>query len=933
MQGAPLEIGEQVDSRYRVISLLGQGGMGAVYGAEDLQTGAPVAVKVLVESAAGDAEALARFEREAQLAAQVGGAGGVVPVHALGEHRGNPYFVMDLVEGRDLGVVFREGSMEPRALAALLADVARTLEGCHRAGVVHRDLKPENVIVREHDGRPLVADFGLAQGGAAERLTRTGQLLGTPAYMSPEQARTGERVGPATDVYSLGAILYHGSTGRLPFEGKSVLGILAKVISDDPVAPSKVADVPEDLDAVCLKALEKAPEHRYASAGALAEDLERLARGEPVGARPVSGIMRYGRRLARRERRAVAQLVAIVGVLALGGVFAAAYWVPAQQARAQLDEGADLRGLASLIEIPAEEHVAELARVREQIARLVSIEVDRLDSERRVRRADALGVLRAHERYLRPGARGVRPRGRKLSQVETLVDVLLLAANGKSVEAYRRMRVLESESIRGLSLLRERLTRHAVRSSVGKALDDPKAAVARLKELAKGAPAEAFKKTKQAALEELAHDFKRRLTVVARDEGIYDVLGGIGAVCRSAPGVRPGPKLSAALNEVIDLLVSETDERYPQSDTALHVIRVEALVYSKIDSDRTPSADYLKFLGDGFGKSLRERALARMRCGFPVLRRSPPTSLKQFATLRERYPRSQTIQYWYAWKLRCDAETLGLGKPDSARAYARAAVECRKTLSEDAGLLNDLNPVLVNDAHTLLAQMLVGSVRHLPKKERKSTYEEADRVLAEIRDVVDGRFLYLSDLARVDGQLQKALVSAEQGRKTWERYLKQSRAYQEKITGPDGILSDDPVDTLIVLEGIPNTRRYFGHFLLDINDRDGAIEVATELLDYVRGKQGDRSARALLAAAYAHEDKDWEAAVELLKTLGDASIAEKPEMTKLLARGLWRAGDRDGARKCIARGLVTRPQHPLLVNFSKVLEKRDAINRERKRKR
>jgi hypothetical protein len=280
---------------YVIERRLGRGGMGAVYAAHDPGVDRRVALKVMDPLALGP-DGLVRFTREAELAARVDGLGGVVRVHARGVHRGAPFLVMELIEGRDLGALLADPSqppLGPARLAGHVEQVARALQRCHDAGVLHRDLKPANIIVRERDDAPFVADFGLARAVDSERLTLTGELLGTPAYMAPEQALDAARAtSPLVDVYALGAILYHGLTGRPPRRGA---GALAQLLGEDPPAPASVrSDVDRGLEAICLRAMERDPARRYASAGELAKDLARWRAGErpaPPRRRPTGALV------------------------------------------------------------------------------------------------------------------------------------------------------------------------------------------------------------------------------------------------------------------------------------------------------------------------------------------------------------------------------------------------------------------------------------------------------------------------------------------------------------------------------------------------------------------------------------------------------------------------------------------------------------------
>jgi serine/threonine protein kinase len=270
---------------YEILGELGRGTMGVVYKARHLRLNRLVALKVVLDAGQARPEDLVRFLGEAESLARCQHPH-VVLIYEAGWHDGRPYLAMELVEGSTLAQTCRGEPRPPRQAAALVEPLARALHAAHRRKVVHRDLKPSNVLLTE-DGVPKLTDFGLAKrldGG--EDLTATGVLLGTPRYMAPEQALCGD-VGPAADVYSLGTILYELLTGEPPFHGGSLLSLLDRVTSEPPLPPAQVRPgVPPDLEAICLKCLQKEPRDRFASAGALAEDLARFLAGQPVLARP-----------------------------------------------------------------------------------------------------------------------------------------------------------------------------------------------------------------------------------------------------------------------------------------------------------------------------------------------------------------------------------------------------------------------------------------------------------------------------------------------------------------------------------------------------------------------------------------------------------------------------------------------------------------------
>jgi predicted Ser/Thr protein kinase len=271
---------------YELIEEIGRGGMGVVYRARQLSLGRTVAVKMLLRGQWASATDQARFRAEAEAAARLDHPH-IVPVYEVGEHGGHAFFSMKFVEGQTLSAKLHEGPLPPREIATVLAVVCRAIDFAHRRGVLHRDLKPSNIMIDDH-GQPHVMDFGLAkQVTDAASLTRTGAVLGTPAYMAPEQA-AGNRgqVGVASDVYSLGTILYHMLTGRPPFQATSPMEVVLQVLEQDPPLPRTILPkVDRDLEMIALRCLQKPPDLRYASAADLASDLEAFLKDEPISAR------------------------------------------------------------------------------------------------------------------------------------------------------------------------------------------------------------------------------------------------------------------------------------------------------------------------------------------------------------------------------------------------------------------------------------------------------------------------------------------------------------------------------------------------------------------------------------------------------------------------------------------------------------------------
>jgi hypothetical protein len=268
-----------------------------------------------------------RFHTEAEAAASLNHPH-IVPIYEVGQHEGQHYFSMKLVTGGSLAQCPEEFRGDARAAARLVARLAQAIHFAHQHGILHRDLKPANVLL-DPDGTPYVTDFGLARRtGKASDLTQTGAVVGTPSYMAPEQARAEKQLTTATDVYSLGAILYELLTGRPPFRAGTALDTMLQVMEKEPDHPRAFnprAD--RDLSAIALKCLQKAPENRYASAAALAEDLERWLQGEPTKARPPS-LAGHAWRWLKRNAAATAGLVAL-GMI--GGITAILMLSPAQE--------------------------------------------------------------------------------------------------------------------------------------------------------------------------------------------------------------------------------------------------------------------------------------------------------------------------------------------------------------------------------------------------------------------------------------------------------------------------------------------------------------------------------------------------------------------------------------------------------------------------
>jgi predicted Ser/Thr protein kinase len=303
---------------YELLDEIARGGMGVVYRARQRSLNRIVALKMILAGQLASDDDIQRFHTEAEAAANLDHPG-IVPIYEVGVHRGQHYFSMGYVEGPSLAGRLAHGPLAPREAAQLVKSIAEAVHYAHQQGVIHRDLKPANILL-DKSGRPRVTDFGLAKRvSGTSHVTTTGQILGTPSYMPPEQAigKTDD-IGPAADVYALGALLYVLLTGRPPFYAANPLDTLALVLRQEPVAPRQLnAEVPRDLETIVLKCLEKSPLRRYATAQDLADELGRYLAGEPIQARAVSRTERVWRWCRRNPARAVAAGAVLASVLVL----------------------------------------------------------------------------------------------------------------------------------------------------------------------------------------------------------------------------------------------------------------------------------------------------------------------------------------------------------------------------------------------------------------------------------------------------------------------------------------------------------------------------------------------------------------------------------------------------------------------------------------
>jgi serine/threonine protein kinase/WD40 repeat protein len=311
---------------YEILEEIAQGGMGVVYKARQVSLNRLVAVKMILAGQLANESEVKRFQAEAEAAANLRHPG-VVPIYEVGIQDGQHYFSMEYVEGRTLSQLARDSSLSATKAAEYVREMAEIVQYAHDQGVLHRDLKPSNVLI-DTDDRVRITDFGLAKRVTGDSdLTLTGQVIGTPSYMPPEQAAAQHTViGTTADVYALGAILYELLTGRPPFRADNIGETLRQVQHDDPVRPRLLAPkLPRDLETICLKCLEKEPRRRYATAHELADELGRFLRGEPTIARPIGPMLRAWRWCRRNPVVAGLSVIALIASIAASAILLVSY--------------------------------------------------------------------------------------------------------------------------------------------------------------------------------------------------------------------------------------------------------------------------------------------------------------------------------------------------------------------------------------------------------------------------------------------------------------------------------------------------------------------------------------------------------------------------------------------------------------------------------
>ena len=407
---------------YDLIQQIGRGGMGVVWRAREEGLDREVALKMLAAADWAGPDEVRRFRMEAETEARFEHPN-IVPVYAVGEFEGRPFFTMKLALGT---LASRKTLTGNRDAAEMLAKIGDAVHFAHERGVLHRDLKPANILL-DSDGTPMVCDFGFAHFRVTESFTLTGTGIGTPSYMAPEQASGGSApITTATDVYGLGALLYHQLTGHAPFEGTDTLAILRQLASDEPVAPRTLNEtIDKDLEQIALKAMAKRPGDRYRSAAAFVDDLERWLRGEPTVARPAGPAVRIWKWARRKPATAVAVGLTLAGAAVLATVITNGEFAIRHE-----------RNLAFVAEADAQKQ-ARHARESERRMRLNLYAADMMVTSRALRDGH-LGVARETlERHIpKPGKEDLRGFEWFAFQADCRGDDLrVLAGHAKAVDA------------------------------------------------------------------------------------------------------------------------------------------------------------------------------------------------------------------------------------------------------------------------------------------------------------------------------------------------------------------------------------------------------------------------------------------------------------------------------------------------------------------
>ncbi|MBI3271048.1 MAG: protein kinase [Planctomycetes bacterium] len=455
--------------RYRLLSEVGRGGMGVVYKAWDGELKRVVALKTLLPEATPSELDVQRFLREARASARLRHPN-IVQVHEVSAFEGVQYFTMDFIDGESFAVAKKR--FPTRRFLEVLRDVAHALHAAHEAGVIHRDVKPGNVLL-DGTGRPYVTDFGLAKEvkeGKGRSFSTSGALLGTPHYMSAEQAegRLGE-VGPWSDVWSLGVILYEHLAGRMPFEADNLLDVLLAIVQSEPEPPSRVAvrqrsrrQVPEDLETIALRCLEKNTRRRYRSAKELAEELERFLAGEPILAKPASRWAALGR--AARKHTAAVVAASVLAVAALG------FWLWAAEGAARRTQA-----VAEALRLGREEEEAAGAATGVEAARRLEAAAAAFDRAKKIDSDSAeaqagMDRITARLREVEEARKGATEK--EASDRERRRQAAELLERGREALKHAEQRAREKDATHAAVAGKAEEALRSIDAAVGKAPDD-----------------------------------------------------------------------------------------------------------------------------------------------------------------------------------------------------------------------------------------------------------------------------------------------------------------------------------------------------------------------------------------------------------------------------------------------------------------------------
>ena len=356
---------------YEIERVLGQGGMGVVYLAKQKSLDRLVAIKMILDGSRVNQAMLDRFDAEAKAIAKLQHEN-IVRIFEVGKHQGNPFFSLEFIEGATLGDEIKTNPMAPVEAARVLEAVARGLHYAHSQNIIHRDIKPANILLTA-DGTAKISDFGLAREIERDQsLSMTGAVVGTPGYMAPEQAKAATNIGPAADIWGMGAMLYAMLTGRAPFVGSNPGESVMMLLREEPVPPSRLrVKVPKDLETICLKCLEKDPMRRYPDADHLADDLAKFQRGEPISARPISIVERSTRWCKRNPKIAIPSGLAacLALALAIGGPLAAGTIYTQKAEVEKTNEALEVSNDKLVVSEQEERKARELAQQNEQRAK------------------------------------------------------------------------------------------------------------------------------------------------------------------------------------------------------------------------------------------------------------------------------------------------------------------------------------------------------------------------------------------------------------------------------------------------------------------------------------------------------------------------------------------------------------------------------------